>query len=56
MMELLQVFIKLEQFPVCLEPPGEVPATLLGCLGQQLRVLRLQSNSSCVELSIFTNY
>lgn len=54
-MELLQVFIKLGQFIVCLEPSGEVPATLLGCLGQQLRVLLWQSNSSCAELSISTN-
>lgn len=35
--------------------PGEIPATLLGCVGQQLRVLHLQSDASCAELSIFTS-
>lgn len=46
MMELLQVFTKLGQFPACSEPPGEVPATLLGCLC---------CAGSRAELSISTN-
>lgn len=32
-MGLLQVFIKLGQFTASLEPPGEVPAVVLGGFG-----------------------